>query len=107
MLGKLESLEKRMDNQLSSIQEALNQRAQVLANDPIMQNPKASIIEITKFIHRIPNSPMSIQDQQKSQEINIYLPVTRRDKLIKQLQQARPDERKDLIKNALEYRSCL
>ncbi len=115
---KLEDVTNRINIGVAKIREDIAKMAQVTASDQRMQNPNATAEQIKAALEQIPTSPLLPQHQRKNEivasaefpaessgKIAIYLPSNKRDKLIEQLQKARPSEREEIIKNALEYSS--
>lgn len=113
---KLEEITNRINTEVAKIREDIAKMAQVAASDQRMQNPNATAEQIKAVLEQIPTSPLLPQHQRKNEivasaefpaessgKIAIYLPSNKRDKLIEQLQKARPSEREEIIKNALEY----
>lgn len=113
----LENKSKEIDSKVDKLTKAVIHEAENIAANPIMKDAKASPEEIAKVLDQIPTSPLLAQHRTKneivasaefpaksSDEIAIYLPASKRDKLIEQLQKARPSEREEIIRNALEYR---
>lgn len=113
---KLEDVTNRINIGMAKIRDDIAKMAQVTASDQRMQNPNATAEQIKAVLEQIPTSPLLPQHQRKNEivasaefpaelsgKIAIYLPSNKRDELIEKLQKARPSEREEIIKNALEY----
>lgn len=113
---KIDEMLVKLDSKLDKIEKYVTHEAKNIAANPIMKDANASPEEIAKVLDQIPTSPLLAQHRIKneivasaefpakpSDNIAIYLPPSKRDKLIEQLQKARPSEREEIIRNALEY----